>query len=217
MLTDGLGLLIVLSGPSGVGKGTVCTGLIANNANITYSVSATTRARRQNEKEGEHYFFVSDEKFSTMARNGDFLEFTQVFGENSYGTPRQYVMDQLKAGKDVILEIDVQGGLQVRESFKEAVLIFVAPPSMEELRRRLVERGTESEASIQRRTDTAYREMQCISFYDYVVINDTLSNALQGIEAIIHAEKSRVTRREDIVSLLLEGDEEKNDELSWGQ
>ena len=217
MLTDGLGLLIVLSGPSGVGKGTVCGGLIANNKNITYSVSVTTRERRHNEKEGEHYFFVSEKAFSQMARNGEFLEYTQVFGENSYGTPRKYVMDQLQAGRDVILEIDVQGGLQVRESFQEAVLIFVAPPSMEELKRRLVERGTETEEAIQRRTETAYREMQCISFYDYVVINDTLHNALQGIEAIIHAEKSRVTRRDDIVSLLLEGDEEGNDELSWSE
>ncbi|MDL2235480.1 guanylate kinase [Christensenellaceae bacterium OttesenSCG-928-L17] len=215
MIKNGFGLLIVLSGPSGVGKGTVCKRLLEANENITYSVSATTRPRRPGEVEGSHYFFMQENEFLQMARNKEFLEYTRVFGEYSYGTPRKYVMDQLQAGRDVILEIDVQGGLQVKETYPDAVLIFVAPPSMDELKRRLVDRGTEDPESIRLRTETAYGEMQCISFYDYVVINDAVENALVGIEAIVHAEKSRVTRREDIVSLLLEGDGNNDDELSW--
>ncbi|MDL2258227.1 guanylate kinase [Eubacteriales bacterium OttesenSCG-928-K08] len=208
------GLLIVLSGPSGVGKGTVCAGLLAQDDNATYSVSATTRKKRPNEVEGKSYFFVNEAQFSQMAHRGEFLEYTRVFSEYSYGTPKKYVFEQLEQGKDVILEIDVQGGLQVKEVYEGAVLIFVAPPSMDELKRRLVGRGTESEEAIVRRTQAAYQEMQCISLYDYVVINDTVESALEGITAIMHAEKSRVSRREDLVSLLL-GGMDSYDELSW--
>lgn len=199
------GLLIVLSGPSGVGKGTVCRKLIAENPGISLSISATTRARRETEEEGRDYFFKTKEEFSRMIQEDEFLEYMRVFGTDYYGTPRKYVMDKLEAGQDVILEIDVQGGLRVKDVCPEAVLVFMAPPSMDELRRRLIDRGTESEQSIERRTAVAYTEMQCISYYDYVVINNTVDDAVRGIEAILHAEKSRVSRCEDLINLLLEG------------
>ena len=199
------GLLVVLSGPSGVGKGTVCRRLIAENPNMALSISATTRQRRETEQDGKDYFFKSKEEFARMIQEGEFLEYMRVFGTDSYGTPRKFVMDKLDAGEDVILEIDVQGGLRVKEVCTEAVLVFMAPPSMDELKRRLIDRGTETEQSIAKRTEVAYTEMQCISYYDYVVINSTVEQAVRGIEAIVHAEKSRVARCEDLINLLLEG------------
>ncbi len=199
------GLLVVLSGPSGVGKGTVCRKLLESNPSMTLSISVTTRPMREGEQEGRDYFFRSKEEFSRMVRDGEFLEYMRVFGTHSYGTPKKYVQEQLDAGRDVILEIDVQGGLRVKEVCPEAVLVFLAPPSMEELKRRLISRGTESEESIDRRTDVAYSEMQCITYYDYVVINCAVEQAVEGLEAIIHAEKSRVARSDDLISLLLEG------------
>lgn len=210
------GLLVVISGPSGVGKGTICEELLKTNENLTYSVSATTRPRRKGEVDGQHYFFLTQDAFNAMVQTGAFLEYTRVFGEHSYGTPRQYALDKLNEGKDVILEIDVQGGLHVQEAYPDAVLIFIAPPSMDELKRRLIERGTETDEDIARRTQTAYEEMACISYYDYVVLNDTVESAMEGISAIIHAEKSRVKRRDDLITILLEG-RDQYDELSWGE
>lgn len=199
------GLLVVLSGPSGVGKGTVCRKLLESSPNMTLSISVTTRAMRPGEQEGKEYFYRSDEEFLRMVRGGEFLEYVRVFGTDSYGTPKKYVQEQLDAGRDVILEIDVKGGLRVKEVCPEAVLVFLAPPSMEELKHRLVSRGTESPEAVKRRTDVAYSEMQCISYYDYVVINCTVEDSVKGMEAIIHAEKSRVSRSNDLISLLLEG------------
>ncbi len=199
------GLLVVLSGPSGVGKGTVCRKLLESNPNMTLSISVTTRSMREGEQEGRDYFFKSKEEFSRMVSDGEFLEYTRVFGTHSYGTPKKYVQEQLDLGHDVILEIDVQGGLRVKEVCPDAVLVFLAPPSMEELKRRLISRGTESEESIDRRTEVAYSEMQCITYYDYVVINCTVEQSAVGLEAIIHAEKSRVSRSDDLISFLLEG------------
>ncbi|HPY37387.1 MAG TPA: guanylate kinase [Clostridia bacterium] len=199
------GLLIVISGPSGVGKGTVNRKLLKDNPQVVFSVSVTTRSKRENEVDGKEYFFRSEEEFSQMIKDGEFLEYMRVFGMFSYGTPRAFVNEQLNAGNDVILEIDVQGGLRVKEVCEDAVLIFLAPPSMEELKARLVERGTEDEHSIERRTEVAKDEMRCISYYDYVVVNSSIGQAVKGIEAIIHAEKSRVKRSSDLITLLLEG------------
>ncbi len=199
------GLLIVISGPSGVGKGTVNQRVLKDNPDMVFSISVTTRKKRENEAQGKEYFFKSEEEFSQMIKDGEFLEYMRVFGMYSYGTPRTFVNEQLNAGHDVILEIDVQGGLRVKEVCPDAVLIFLAPPSMEELKARLVERGTEDEQSIEKRTEVAKDEMRCISYYDYVVVNSSVGQAVKGIEAIIHAEKSRVQRSSDIIALLLEG------------
>jgi guanylate kinase len=124
------GLLLVISGPSGVGKGTICEQLIEKNENITYSVSVTTRQKRPGEIDGQHYYFASEEEFSNMVQQDAFLEYTRVFSEQSYGTPKKYVTEQMDKGKDVILEIDVQGGLQIKNAFPDAVLVFIAPPDM---------------------------------------------------------------------------------------
>lgn len=199
------GLLVVISGPSGVGKGTICQELIEKNENITYSISVTTRKKRPGEVDGKHYYFVSSEEFTRMVRDNEFLEYSRVFSEHSYGTPRKYVMEQLAQGKNVILEIDVQGGLHVKNAFPEAVLIFIAPPNMHELKHRLVSRGTESDAAIRLRTETAYMEMQCVSYYDYIVINTTVEEAQTRIKSILCAENSRVPRNEELINLLLEG------------
>lgn len=203
MESEKRGLLIVLSGPSGVGKGTICQELVGSTDSIAYSVSVTTREKRPGEVEGKDYFFVSDEEFVRMAREGEFLEYTRVFGKNSYGTPKKYVMEQLERGLDVILEIDVQGGLHVRQELPEAVLVFIAPPNMQELKKRLIDRGTENEEDICKRTETAYQEMLCISFYDYLVVNSTVQEAVNGVRSILCAEHARVSRNENLMNILL--------------
>lgn len=206
------GLLIVISGPSGVGKGTVRNEVLCACPNTVLSVSATTRQMRKNEREGQDYFFVSQEKFSRMIEENAFLEYIQGFDGKSYGTPRAYVEQNIAAGRDVLLEIDVQGGLHIKQSFPDSVLVFLAPPSAQELKRRLIERGTETPESIERRTQIAQSEMECVSYYDYMVVNTTVEHAKDGILAIIYAEKSRVGRNADLISLLLEGDVNKYDE-----
>lgn len=198
------GLLVVVSGPSGVGKGTVRNEILRANPNMVLSISATTRPMRVGEQEGRDYFFVSNETFEEMIVENAFLEYICGFDGRSYGTPRKYVQENLDARRDVLLEIDVQGGLKVKQMCPEAVLIFLAPPSMDELKRRLTERGTETPESIEQRTKIAYKEMECVSYYDYVVVNNTIEMAKEGIAAIIHAEKSRVVRSDDLISLLLE-------------
>ncbi len=191
------GLLIVLSGPSGVGKGTVGKRLKERLETVKYSVSATTRAPRPGELDGVDYFYKTREEFEAMIDKEEFIEWAQ-YVDNLYGTPKSYVKEQRALGNDVILEIEVQGAMQIRNRLgKEAVFIFLAPPNVEELKRRLLQRATESMATMTRRLQTTEIEMQLIKHYDYVVVNDDLDLACDEIISIFTAEKCKVDRNLD--------------------
>lgn len=190
------GLLIIISGPSGAGKGTVCNAYLERHQETMMSISATTRIPRFNEIEGVNYFFKNEDTFNTMIDNGDFLEYAEVYG-NYYGTPKKFVQKQLLEGKDIILEIDIQGALQVKERFDEGIFVFVVPPSMEELKRRIAKRGTETAEKLYKRFQSAYDELNFINRYNYIVVNDTVNNAVQKLEAIVMAEKCRISRNRD--------------------
>lgn len=188
------GLLFVLSGPSGVGKGTVRKAIMQKkNTNLQYSISVTTRKPREDEVDGVDYFFVSREKFQNMIANDELIEWAEYVG-NYYGTPINYVNETLAKGKDVLLEIEVQGALQVKQRFPEAVFIFLVPPSLSELHNRIKGRGTETNASIQSRMTVAKDEMELMNHYDYVVKNDQIEKACERIRAIITAEHLRKER-----------------------
>lgn len=188
------GLLIVLSGPSGVGKGTVRKALFEMpDQNFVYSVSMTTRPMRPGEVDGKDYFFVSKEEFEKKIEEGKFLEYAEFVG-NYYGTPLDKVEEQLNLGKEVILEIEVEGALQVREKVKDAVFIFLVPPGRKALYDRLKRRGTESEEVIQERINKANREFKLAFKYDYIVVNDEVRNAADRIMAIIRAEHAKTER-----------------------
>ena len=188
------GMLIVLSGPSGVGKGTVRRALFEKRGNkLDYSVSMTTRPIRPGEKDGVDYYFVSKEEFEKRIKEGKFLEYASFIG-NYYGTPLDKVEEKLAAGKEVVLEIEVQGALQVRQKCPDAVFIFLAPPSKKALYERLRGRGTESEEKIQQRIEKANKEFKLAHKYDYIVINDDVANAADRIMAIIRAEHARTER-----------------------
>lgn len=196
------GFLLVLSGPSGSGKGTVSQAIMKENKEIVFSTSVTTRTPRPGEVNGENYFFVSKTKFEQMVEKDELLEHAFVH-TNYYGTPKQFVFDQIENGEIVLLEIDVQGALQIKKKYKEAVFIFLIPPTMEELRNRLVKRDTESEEEINTRFKNCFRELDFVGEYDYFVINDKVSQAVIDIENIIAAEKLRVKRHKDIKSEVL--------------
>lgn len=187
------GVLIVISGPSGAGKGTICKALLEKHENIYLSVSATTRAPRAGEVDGINYYFLTKEFFEEKVQQNGFLEYANVHG-NFYGTPKVNVEKMLEEGKDVILEIDIQGALQVKENFSEGVFIFILPPSMEELKQRIIKRGSETEESLMTRFKNAYKEINYVSKYNYAVVNDTLDIAVSKVESIIAAEKCRVDR-----------------------
>ena len=197
------GLLLVLSGPSGVGKGTLVSLLREADEAVTVSVSATTRAPREGEVDGASYFFISNEKFDRMVERGEFLEYSRHFG-NAYGTPKAEVEKMLRAGKTVILEIDVNGALAVKSAMPESVLIMIAPPSFASLKQRLLARNTETEEVIQGRISRAAFELSHTGKYDYVVVNDLLSEALSEIRAIVSAEKCKTARRGETITKLLE-------------
>ena len=182
-------ILFVLSGPSGVGKGTVANVLKAQNDGIAESVSATTRAPREGETHGKEYFFITKQQFEKVIAKGAFIEYSAHF-ENYYGTPREYVEKMLQT-KDVLLEIDVNGGLSVKELYPEAVLIMIAPPKMEDLKKRLEGRNTETAEKIALRLERAEFELSLSSKYDYVVVNDVPENAAKRIEDILEQEKNK--------------------------
>ena len=202
------GTLIVISGPSGVGKGTVVNMLLSRLKDAVLSVSCTTRAPREGEKNGKSYFFISKETFLKMIDEGGFLEYSNHF-ENYYGTPRGYVEEKLGQGKDVILEIEIQGALKVKKAFPDTLLLFVTPPSASELKSRLVGRGTETMDVIRSRMDRACEEAQGMENYDYLIVNDDLDTCVEEMHSIIRAEHRKISRnaefmekiKEDLISL----------------
>ncbi|MFR7761246.1 MAG: guanylate kinase [Peptoniphilus grossensis] len=202
------GFLLVLSGPSGSGKGTVSEALMKNNDDIIFSTSVTTRTPRPGEVNGENYFFATRDEFEKMVENDELLEHAFVH-TNYYGTPKQFVFDEIEKGEIVLLEIDVQGALQVKKKYKEAVFIFLIPPTMDELKSRLVKRDTETEDEIETRYRNAFRELDFVGEYDYFVINDVIDNAVKDIETIIAAEKLRVKRHKNIKKEV-QAEEERN-------
>ena len=200
------GLLIVLSGPSGVGKGTVRAAIFSKGEQkFVYSISATTRKPRTGETDGVDYFFKTREEFEQMIQNKQLLEYAEYVG-NYYGTPLEYVENTLEQGKDVFLEIDVQGAIQVRELMPDGVFIFLTPPDLNELESRIVNRGTDSDEVIAKRMKTAREELELMKYYDYSVVNDKVENAVQQVEAIIQTEHLRIQRN-------IENIEEFEDEL----
>ncbi|HET7578249.1 MAG TPA: guanylate kinase [Bacillales bacterium] len=200
------GILFVLSGPSGVGKGTVCKALRKKGTALNYSVSATTRAPREGERNGVDYFFKTRKEFEDMIENDQLLEWAQYVG-NYYGTPIDYVKETLAQGKDVLLEIEVQGARKVRRVFSEGVFIFLAPPNLKELKNRILGRGTESEDSVANRLSVAKEEIEMMANYDYVVENDEVDWACERIESIVTAEHCRKDRLINQYLRLLEVDE----------
>jgi len=190
------GLLIVLSGPSGTGKSTVCRALLKKHEDIALSISCTTREPRVGEKDGVSYFFITQEKFEEMISQNAFLEHAQVFS-NFYGTPRSFVEEQLRSGKDVLLEIDVQGALKAKQAFPEGVYVFLVPPSKQELENRIRSRGTETEDQITTRLGKANAEMKLIGKYDYVIVNDEVDQVIGSVECILAAERLKVSRNKE--------------------
>ena len=196
------GKLFILSGPSGAGKGTICKELLAQTSrdDVQLSVSMTTRNPRVGETDGESYYFVSKEEFLRRIEAGGLLEYAEVYG-NYYGTPKQPVIEKLAAGIDVILEIDMQGALKVKENYPDGVFIFILPPSMTELRKRLTGRGTETEEAIEMRLGETLKELSYIDKYDYCVVNGKLDEAVSRVKSILIAEHSRVTfTAEELIS-----------------
>lgn len=197
------GLLIVVSGPSGAGKGTLCKKLVERNKNIMLSISCTTRNLRGKEVEGINYYFIGTEEFETRIENNDFLEYARVYG-NYYGTPKWKVLELIDKGIDVILEIDIQGALKVKEEYQDGVFVFILPPSLHELKERITTRGTDSKDAIIKRMDCAYEELSYVFRYDYAIVNDYVSNAVEKIEAIIIAEKNKANRQKQLINSIRE-------------
>lgn len=196
------GLKIILSGPSGSGKGTIVKELIKDD-HFVLSISATTRKPREGEVHGSHYFFKSKEEFESMIAKAELLEYA-CFCDNYYGTPKAFIDDTIQSGKDVILEIEVQGALQVKSVYPDAIFVFIMPPTMAELRSRLIGRNTETQDVIEKRLTRAVDELKLYREYDYIVINDDLDLAVEQIKHIVHAEKSKSYRYKNYIKEMLE-------------
>lgn len=190
------GMLVIISGPSGSGKGTVVKELVQKE-NFALSVSATTRTPRTGEKEGVHYYFYDKETFEKMKNQNELLEWAEFCG-NYYGTPKKYVEQKMAEGKNVILEIEVQGALQIKKLYSDCILVFLVPPDIKELEKRLTQRGTEDKQTINRRMNRAIEEMEFVPQYDYIVINDTVEAAAEAICAIVKAESMKSSRNINI-------------------
>ncbi|HBF35798.1 MAG TPA: guanylate kinase [Firmicutes bacterium] len=188
------GLLIVVSGPSGVGKNTVISNLFSYSPNLKYSISATTRSPRQGEIDGLNYFFLSDSEFTKRIAAGDFLEWAKVY-QHYYGTPRSYVEEMLTGGFDLVLDIDVQGAALIKKALPEAILVFLAPPSLNELKLRLMGRKTEMESEIMLRLQNIDKELHAVPEYDYFIVNREINLTCRQIEGIIQSERMKVSRQ----------------------
>lgn len=196
------GMIIVLSGFSGAGKGTIMKNLLkAHPGQYHLSISATTRQKRQGEEDGREYFFKTREEFDQMIADNQLLEYA-TFNGNSYGTPRSYVEQLVNEGKDVILEIEIQGALQIKKLYPEALLLFVMPPSADALKERLVGRGTETPDVIAQRLALSSKESQYMNGYDYLVINDQIENSVEQVHAIISCEHFKTARNEDTIDMI---------------
>ena len=191
------GLLIVVSGPSGTGKGTVCSELLSQAQDLAYSISATTRQPRAGEVDGKNYYFMDKADFEKKIAEGGFLEYANVYG-NYYGTPLGKIEERLAKGEDILLEIDTQGALNVMKKCPDGLFIFLVPPSLAELERRIRGRGSETEKSLQKRMGSACKEIEDGRKYSYVVVNDTVKHAVQRILAIRAAEHCRLDRNQEI-------------------
>lgn len=194
------GLLIVVSGPSGAGKGTICNNLVKKSKNIEVSISATTRPPRRGEKNGKSYHFIDEKEFTDKIEQDEFLEWAKVYG-NYYGTLKKPVIEKLKEGKDVILEIDIQGAIQVKNKFPDGVFIFILPPSIEELKKRIETRATETKKEMIERISAAYDEIKKASQYDYIIVNDCIEKATNKLQAIITAEKCKLSRNKHLLNI----------------
>lgn len=203
-MTEKKGLLLVVSGPSGVGKGTVCRKLLERGGQMKLSVSATTRSMRKGEVDGQSYFFKTHEEFERMIAAGEFLEYVRLFHSNYYGTPRGPVEEEMAKGYDILLEIDYHGGLRVKEAYPDAVLVFIVPPTIGELKKRLIGRQSESEEMLEVRMRTAQEEISMMDRYDYVIVNDEVERAVDTLEAIVRAEKCRMDRNGWMIEKLKE-------------
>ena len=192
------GQIIVISAPSGAGKGTIIKKLLENNSKDRWlSVSATSRKPRTGEKDGVNYYFITEDEFKNKIKEEYFLEYTNYAG-NYYGTPREYIREKINKGIDVILEIEIEGATNIKKLIPEALFIFIMPPSLKELVKRLKGRGTETNDKIIKRFNAAYREVNEVTKYNYVVVNDEINTAVDKIESIIKAEKCRVDRIEEV-------------------
>lgn len=206
-MSEQKGILFILSGPAGVGKGTVRKRLFEQETHLKYSVSATTREKRPGEVEGVDYFYKTKEQFEEMIAKGMLLEYAK-YVDNYYGTPKEYVLNELAKGNDVFLEIEVQGAMQVKENFPEGVFIFLFPPSLEELKNRIVNRGTESKDVIIERLKEARNEIEMMREYDYVVVNDDVDKAVEKVKSIIVSEHCKRERFEKQYKKILEDEQD---------
>ena len=199
------GVVLVFSGPSGSGKSTMLSKLKEKNENLSFSISATTRLPRSGEVEGMHYFFKTTDAFEESIKNDDLLEWV-TYCDHYYGTPRDFVLEQINQGKDIIIEVEVEGALKIKKNYPESVLVFVVPPSYEELIHRISKRGSESQKNLSKRMEIALKELKKAEEYDYIIVNDELNNAIRSLDSILFSEKLKINRKKSFLdSILKEG------------